>query len=177
MRTCSIEGCERKVRARSWCAVHYSRWRRNGNPLVWKCKIEIHGKRKTLEYKTWTHMKERCYNPKILSYKYYGGRGITVCERWRDSFIAFLEDMGERPFPKAEIDRIDNDGNYEPINCRWTTRTENRRNCNITKLTMEKANLIRKLYAEGNQTMVELGDAFGVSNPIISRIVNNAIWN
>lgn len=78
----------------------------------------------------WEGMKQRCHNPNNSKYSYYGGRGITVCERWRDSFEAFLADMGERPTPKHTIDRKDNDGHYCPDNCVWATRmqqTHNRR--------------------------------------------------
>lgn len=85
------------------------------------------------EWRVWQAMKRRCYNPRAQNYKYYGGRGITVCERWRDSFAAFSEDMGPRPTPKHTIDRKDNDGNYEPENCKWSTPIEQRANRRDTK--------------------------------------------
>lgn len=75
-------------------------------------------------YRTWTAMKQRCEDPKMPCYHRYGGRGITVCERWRVSFEAFLADVGMRPTPGHSIDRINNDGNYEPGNVRWATRKE-----------------------------------------------------
>lgn len=85
-----------------------------------------HGMRNTSIYHTWDSMKQRCFNKNSRPYKNYGGRGISVCDRWM-SFENFYADMGERP-EGAELDRINNNGNYEPGNCRWTTRSENIKN-------------------------------------------------
>lgn len=90
-------------------------------------RIRTHGCTRgkiTPEYHTWCGIIARCCNPKERGYKYYGGRGIRICDRWRESFAAFLEDMGPRPSPKHSIDRIDNDGHYEPGNCHWVTHKE-----------------------------------------------------
>lgn len=86
-----------------------------------------HGGKGTKEYAAWKSMKRRCLSPKTKQFKDYGGRGISVCERWLHSFENFLADMGKCP-PKLTLDRIDNDGNYEPSNCRWTTMKEQRLN-------------------------------------------------
>lgn len=83
----------------------------------------------------WRHMKERCYDETYHSYHRYGGRGIRVCDRWLESFQTFIDDVGFPPFEKAQLDRIDNDGDYEPNNCRWTTAQEN---CNNRKTYFNK---------------------------------------
>ncbi len=95
-------------------------------------RATIHGKTGTGAFRSWIAIRQRCVNPNTKAFKYYGARGITVCERWR-SFANFLEDMGERP-ESFSLDRIDNDKGYEPGNCRWastTTQTRNRPTFNV----------------------------------------------
>lgn len=93
------------------------------------------------EWYAWWFMIQRCTNKNNISYPHYGGRGIVVCERWKDP-VAFVSDMGPKPSPKHSLDRIDNDGNYEPSNCRWATRTQQARNqSNTVKVMIDGASL------------------------------------
>jgi hypothetical protein len=87
-----------------------------------------HGLTYAKEYGVWNSMRERCTRPRIKGFENYGGRGISVCERWYNSFENFYADMGPRPSSKHSLDRTDNDGNYEPDNCRWVLRKEQNRN-------------------------------------------------
>lgn len=80
------------------------------------------------EYGAWGEMKRRCYDKRRLGYENYGGRGIIVCSHWLASYSNFIADMGLKPGPEYSLDRIDNNGNYEPDNCRWTTRVIQNRN-------------------------------------------------
>src|ERR1700677_4347451 len=118
-------------------------------------------------YKSWHSMKGRCNNPKDTSYPRYGGRGITVCERWR-VFENFLADMGERP-NGLTIERIDNDLDYQPGNCRWATRAEQARNRSGNTLTLEKVREIRRRYA-GGERVKELAVEFGMVRPNMTAI-------
>jgi len=96
---------------------------------------KVHGMKGTIIYQTWRAMKQRCTNKGHVNYHNYGGRGISICDRWLESFESFYEDMGERPTGKT-LDRIDSNGNYCKENCKWSTKKEqciNRRNPWITR--------------------------------------------
>lgn len=121
-RICSLDGCGGRLIAREMCGKHYQEWRKKNRSST--APIERHGMTESSEYKIWGKMRDRCNNPASTHYRNYGGRGIKVCERWQHSFLAFYEDIGPRPDPSYSIDRIDNDGNYEPGNVKWATRHE-----------------------------------------------------
>lgn len=116
--------------------------------------------RRTLTYRSWESMKERCYNVNSTNYKYYGERGIVVCDRWLESFDNFLTDMGERP-SGCSIERIDTNGNYEPDNCKWAFDKEqaiNRRN-----------SLVWVVNGERYESSRDAATALGVRQSVIHR--------
>jgi len=133
----------------------------------------INGKN-TKTYNIWHDIRQRCYNPNNKRYKDYGGRGIKACVRW-NRFKNFLADMGECP-DSLVMDRINNNGNYEPSNCRWTDIKTSNRNKRVIKLSIKKANKIRELYLKG-YLQREIAKQFNIGQNTISLIVNNKQWN
>lgn len=117
-----------------------------------------HGMTKTRTYKVWCDMRERCRNASRDDWKNYGGRGIQVCTQWNESFEAFFADMGEC-LPGTQLDRIDNEGNYEPGNCRWATREVQANNRRTNRLLT---------VAGRTQTLTEWGHEIGVAPDTIA---------
>lgn len=129
----------------------------------------------TPTYQSWRHMLQRCRNPKVKSFKRYGGRGITVCERW-NSFVNFLADMGVKP-SGLELDRKDNDGNYEPSNCRWATKQQQCQNRSTTHWVMlgrEKLPSIEAARRLGvwRHTLERRIERLGLHKPQMAEIVS-----
>jgi hypothetical protein len=121
--------------------------------------VTTHGKSKTREWRIWASMKARCNNPNNEAFENYGGRGISVCKRWEESFEAFWEDMGPRPSDSHSIDRINNDGNYEPGNCCWTTNTVQCRNRRSNRLLT---------FNGKTQSVAEWADELGIKSQVIA---------
>ena len=127
----------------------------------------IQGKSKSPEYPGWQAMKQRCNNSRHTEYHLYGGRGISVCKRWQNSFLDFLADMGPKPSADHSIDRIDNDSDYEPDNCRWATKMEQSHN----------SRRVRMLTYDG-QTMCisEWARKTGIAQNVITRRIDRG-WS
>jgi len=122
-------------------------------------------------------MKRRCYNPNDQAYENYGGRGIIVCEQWEKSFVMFEIWAKMRGYKdNLTIDRIENDGNYEPSNCRWVTKTEQAHNKRNNKLTWPKVHLIRQVIHNNLCSKKELMEIYNISKSQIGKIINNEQW-
>ena len=140
--------------------------------------VRQHGMARRLDqhplYWTWRSMKDRCSNPRGKNWPYYGGRGIAVCERWKKSFAAFVADMGPKPSPRHTLDRINNEGNYEPSNCRWATPREQNANTRAATLSLVLWDILLATYHGTAFTAPQLARWFGVKANTIYRRVKHA---
>jgi len=141
---------------------------RSGSTKSCGCQLGTHRLSKTDEYHIWQTMKARCYNPNNHKYKRYGGRGIAVCDRWLQSFENFIADMGKRPSTSHSLDRINNDGDYTPQNCRWATPKEQARNTQTNRL----------ITLNGvTRTLVEWREYYGLSVTQLEYRMYHAGWS
>jgi ribosome-binding protein aMBF1 (putative translation factor) len=127
------------------------------------------------EYSAWANMKQRCLNILHPQYNEYGGRGIYVCQEWIESFKTFIDDMGPKPSKEYMLERKDNNGGYEPNNCKWATMAEQAHNTRKTILSETKVYIIRELYKKGMKQS-ELAEMFNVPESNISMIINLKTW-
>jgi len=158
--TCTVDGCSLRSGNTKSCGC----LARDRSIL----RSTTHGKAKLPEYRIWSGIISRCLNPTRDRYRYYGARGITIAPEWRNDFTKFLEHVGPRPSPKHEIDRIDNNGHYEPGNVRWVTHRENCRN--------KRGNRIVE-YDGQSRTLVEWAEILGVSHKLVSSRINALGWD
>ena len=174
---CSYIGCNKKSRSpgSKYCEAHYYRIRRKGSPGTTLIKkIEMHGKHDLIEHRIWVAMRGRCSNPKNRRFKYYGGRGIKVCKRW-NKFSLFFKDMGKRPGKGFSIERINNDGNYSPGNCKWGSAKEQSRNRRTVKMSLEKSVRLIELKKSGIKTS-KIKEIFGISQTTVDKIFRGDSW-
>lgn len=139
--------------------------------------LSMDGEKKSNLFQRWMGMKNRCYNPKNDHYHRYGGRGISVCDEWLNDFQSFYDwSMSNGYKKKLQIDRIDNDGNYCPENCRWVTNKKNARNASFTKINMDIAKQVRAL-CDGGMIAKDIASLYRISIPTVYDIKHRRTWN
>lgn len=184
---CYTAGRKRKAEERHKAETRYERkcagcgridlvaQKRSVSKLCRSCGRSTHGLSRTRLYKIWNGMIVRTTDPKFRFYPRYGGRGISVCDLWRD-VRAFIDwSMSHGYAPDLQIDRIDNDGDYAPDNCRWVIPRVNSRNRSTTKLSAFKAIQIRK-DAEGGEPTASLAERYGVARRTVAAVLERQNW-
>jgi hypothetical protein len=168
---CSVNGCGKSVLSKMLCENHYrSALRKNKDPLC-GLRNNMHGLSYNRLYKIWCSIISRCYNVKDSAYYNYGGRGIKVCKRWKESVSNFVNDImkeiGERPSIYYSLDRINNNKNYESGNMKWSTRTEQNRN--------QRDNV--RLTIDGEtKLLAEWIEIYGVTRDLVKKRMNRG-WD
>lgn len=153
---CLVAGCKKYAYGSGYCCGHYAQYKKYGY-IKYEKLMKNTGRSSHKLYNTWLSMKDRCNNPHNRCYKNYGGRGIKVCDRWQEhgtGFDNFLSDMGDRP-DGCSLDRIDNDGDYCPENCKWSTKISQ----NLNKRTnLSEPYISTRLRGAKTQYVVRIKD-------------------
>lgn len=173
MSECLVNGCHRKdIAGYGLCGKHYSRLRKTGDPdkITRKESVDKNtiNKQYPREYKSYCSMKTRCLNKNYTQYKDYGGRGIKICDRWlgKGGFECFVKDMGPRP-NGCSLDRIDNNGDYCPKNCRWSTSREQSNNTRTT---------VKLTYGNDTKTLSDWSRVTGIPKDILYCRSHQYMW-
>jgi len=158
-------------KAQEWADKNYDRWysKRQDRLQRDRDKIRLNAlihRQKNREKGIWVNMKQRCSNPDNIGYKYYGGRGITVCERWM-VFENFFKDMGPRPTPRHSIERRDNDKGYGPDNCYWATPAQQNRNTRRTRMLE---------FNGKRQCMADWAEELGITSSLLCSRLDRWKW-
>lgn len=139
-------------------------------------KLTKHGLGRTKIYAVWAAMVNRCYNIDAQSYHLYGARGISVCEEWKNDVVCFKEWAFKNGYLKGlHIDRTNNDGNYEPNNCKWISPKENNRNRRQSKLIQKQVDEIKNMLEE-NINQSEIAKKYGIDASLVSKIKRGHRW-
>lgn len=174
---CFVRGCPNFWENLGMCKAHHNRFLKYGHPLAHGGPRHAHTDRvfrpKFRERKTWNSMWERCTKPTHKAWKHYGGRGISICDRWKD-FEAFYEDMGAKP-NGTSIERKDSNGSYEPGNCVWADINEQNRNKAKRVLTAEIVGIARGRFLRGER-FSDLAKEYGVSITTMWAVVRGKSW-